>query len=64
MAKPQKPITQDYIVLQPFRFNGVWVHPEGNKTIPLLPSQAAMLLINGKVGKPAIKANDAKKEGK
>lgn len=64
MAKPKKPIAQDYVVLQPFRLNGVWIHPGDNKTIPLLPSQAAMLLLNGKVGKPATKAPDAKREGK
>lgn len=76
MAKPKKPIAQDYVVLQPFRLNGVWVNPdyENNKTVPLLPAQASMMLLNGKVGKPGTQAKasvaekaaetTAKQEGK
>ncbi|AQM21492.1 hypothetical protein [Vibrio anguillarum] len=75
-TKLQKSKTQNYPILQPFRLNGEWVSPdyENNKTVPLLPAQASMLLLNGKVGKPGTQAKatvaqkaaetTAKQEGK
>ncbi|MGD8109387.1 hypothetical protein [Vibrio sp. TRT 17S01] len=42
---------KNYPILIPFRWEHRWVRPE-EKTIPLLPSQATMLLLNGKVGQP------------
>ncbi|WP_408615353.1 hypothetical protein [Celerinatantimonas sp. MCCC 1A17872] len=49
MASKQ-PLTQDYLILQSFRLGGRWHHPES--TIALTPSQASMLLLNGKVSQP------------
>lgn len=59
----QKPEKQDYPILKPFRLNGLWWKPDAQKTIVLLPSQASMLMLNGKIGKPAT-ATVTKKEGK
>lgn len=56
MARKQ-PVTQDYPILQSFRLGGRWHHPE--TTITLTPSQASMLLLNGKVGKPGSQTNKA-----
>lgn len=51
MAKSTKPQTQDYPILCAFRLNGAW-HHESDGTIPLTPSQASLLVLNGKVGLP------------
>ncbi|NAW66714.1 hypothetical protein [Photobacterium halotolerans] len=49
--KPQG--RQDYPILQKFRLNGRW-YDTSEKTIALLPAQASFLLLNGKIGKPAL----------
>ncbi|CAG9001768.1 MAG: hypothetical protein CENE_03795 [Candidatus Celerinatantimonas neptuna] len=51
MAKQIKPKMQDYSILQSFRLNGKWHHPDDG-ALSLTPSQASMLLLNGKVGQP------------
>lgn len=67
MATRAKPTKQDYPILKPFRLSGLWWKPDEHKTISLLPSQASMLLLNGKIGKPtttAAAATVTTKEGK
>lgn len=62
--------TKVYPVLKPFRLNGKWWTSEQDKTISLLPAQASMLLLNGKVGMPttgaviAVSTTASIKEGK
>ncbi len=65
MATTAKPTKQDYPILKPFRLNGLWWKPDEQKTISLLPAQASMLLLNGKIGKSTAAATTAttKKEG-
>ncbi|PMJ90297.1 hypothetical protein [Vibrio sp. 10N.261.55.A7] len=41
-----------YPLLKPLRQNGRWWFPDKDQTISLLPSQATMLLLSGKIGKP------------
>ena len=50
-VKP-KSLKQSYPILIPFRLNGQWWRPAIDKTISLLPTQASMLLMDGKIGKP------------
>ncbi|ELV8694265.1 hypothetical protein QNE54_000979 [Vibrio fluvialis] len=52
MATKNQAVKQDYPILKPLRLNGRWWTPEQDKTISLLPNQASMLLLNGKIGKP------------
>ncbi|MDZ5515887.1 hypothetical protein [Vibrio fluvialis] len=51
MATKKQAVKQDYPILKPLRLNGRWWTPEQDKTISLLPNQASMLLLNGKIGK-------------
>ncbi|MFL7864924.1 hypothetical protein [Vibrio cincinnatiensis] len=68
MATKKQAVKQDYPILKPLRLNGRWWTPEQDKTISLLPNQASMLLLNGKIGKPtttaATTSTATKKEGK
>ncbi|MBY8211689.1 hypothetical protein [Vibrio fluvialis] len=67
MATKIQAVKQDYPILKPLRLNGRWWTPEQDKTISLLPNQASMLLLNGKIGKPTTTAvsmaTATKKEG-
>ncbi|EKO3530685.1 hypothetical protein K5Y46_001734 [Vibrio fluvialis] len=67
MATKKQAVKQDYPILKPLRLNGRWWTPEQDKTISLLPNQASMLLLNGKIGKPTTTAvttsTATKKEG-
>ncbi|EKO3497126.1 hypothetical protein LO872_003862 [Vibrio fluvialis] len=67
MATKNQAVKQDYPILKPLRLNGRWWTPEQDKTISLLPNQASMLLLNGKIGKPTTTAvsmtTATKKEG-
>lgn len=67
MATKKQAVKQDYPILKSLRLNGRWWTPEQDKTISLLPNQASMLLLNGKIGKPTTTAVSmtiaTKKEG-